>query len=159
MTRVVRRRLTIRQAVVLSVIAVVLGLGLLIGFSYLASEGTIDVNLGDREFNAGRADAQAESIERGGPVPFRDAAGGTRDIWLQHLGADDETGWYAIAARVSEDCLVAWLPAEEAFADQCSGTRYPPDGEGLTRYVVRVDGGRVYVDLRATLPDADDGEG
>ena len=143
----VRRRLSTGQAITLGVIAVLLGLGLLVGFSYLASEGTIDVNLGDREFNAGRADSQADAIDRDGPVLFSDVAGGGRHIWLQHVGDDLDEGWYAIATDARPGCPVEW--DGERFVD-CDGERYPADGEGLTRYVVRVDDGRLYVDLSQT---------
>ena len=144
-----------RQAVILGVVGVALGVGILVGFSMLASDGTIDVNLGDREFHAGRVDSIADAIERDGPAFYRDAAGGSKDIWLQHLGDDDETGWYAVAARVSEDCTVTWDGV--GFVD-CEADEYPPDGSGLTRYVVRVDDGRLYVDLNQTLSDSEEPE-
>ena len=147
MRPVARRRLSAGQAVFLGVVGVVLGLALLIGFSYLASDGTIDVNLGDQEFNAGRVDSIADAIERDGPAFYRDAAGGSKDIWLQHLGDDDETGWYAVAARTRPDCTVTWDGV--GFVD-CDAEEYPPDGSGLTRYVVRVDDERLYVDLNDT---------
>ena len=134
----------------LGVVGVALGVGLLLGISVLASRGSIDVNLGDTEFNAGRVDSIADAIERDGPAFYRDAAGGSKDIWLQHLGDDDQTGWYAVAARVSKDCTVTWDGV--GFVD-CEAEEYPPDGAGLTRYVVRVDDDRLFVDLNDTLSD------
>ena len=148
MRPVARRRLSARQAIVLGVIGVLLGLGLLIGFSILASEGTIDVNLGDRVFNAGRVEAHADAIERDGPELFSDVAGGGRHIWLQHLGTEVNEGWYAIAVQSREGCAVEWDGSR--FVD-CDGERYPADGKGLTRYAVRVEGGRLFVDLNTTL--------
>jgi hypothetical protein len=106
----------------------------------------------DPEFNAGSAEARAATIERDGvPLLFPDPAGGDRPIWLNHLGEDPEEGWVAFDARVGSDCLVEWDAGAEGFVD-CRGDRYPPDGEGLRQYDVRVDEGEVVVDLQPDAP-------
>jgi hypothetical protein len=78
-------------------------------------------------------------------------AGGDRDVYLQHLGTDEDRGWVAFDTRppgASRDCAVRWVPEDEAFEDPCTGDRYPPNGEGLRQYPVTIDDGRVGVDLR-----------
>lgn len=118
----------------------------------LARGGRVEVRLGDDEFRAGDAGSQAESVARAGPLLFPDVAGGDRDIVLQHLGADPEEGWLAFDARppgASRDCFARWDTGEGHFVDTCDGAVYPADGEGLTRYDVRVEDGEVIVDLRA----------
>jgi hypothetical protein len=127
---------------------VVIGLVLLLGLAILSSRGTVKLQ-GDPVFDAGRVDSQAPAIRRGGPIPFPDVAGGDRTVYLQHLGEDDDRGWLAFDARVPGEraCVVNWVPEEEVFEDDC-GRRFPPDGEGLRRYPVTVDDGRLTVDLR-----------
>jgi hypothetical protein len=106
----------------------------------------------DPEFNAGDAEARAAAIERDGvPLLFPDPAGGERPIWLNHLGDDPEEGWVAFDAQVGAGCLVDWEADTEEFVD-CNGDRYPPDGEGLPQYDVRVEDGEVIVDLHPDEP-------
>ena len=132
----------------LGVTGVVIGLVVLAGLAVLARRGDVELQ-GSPVFDAGRTDSQAPAIERDGPIPFPDVAGGDRTVFLQHLGDDEERGWLAFDARVpgSPDCAVNWVAEAEAFED-CTGRRYPPDGEGLRQYPVTVDDGRLTVDLR-----------
>jgi hypothetical protein len=145
----VPRRTSPRQAVLLGVTGVVIGLVILVGLAILASRGSVELQ-GSPVFDAGRTDSQADAIRRGGPIPFPDVAGGDRSIYLQHLGDDDDRGWLAFDAAVpgAPGCVVNWVPESEAFVDSCSDERYPPDGEGLGQYPVRVRDGRLTVDLR-----------
>ena len=134
----------------LGVTGVVIGLVLLVGLAVLASRGDVELQ-GSPVFDAGRTDSQAPAIERDGPILLGDVAGGDRDVYLQHLGDDEDRGWLAFDTRApgaSRDCAVRWIPADEVFEDPCSGRRYPPDGEGLRQYPVDVRGGRLTVDLR-----------
>lgn len=117
----------------------------------LARGGRVELRLGDEEFRAGRAEAQAASIERQGPLLFSDVSGGDRDIVVQHLGDDPEEGWLAFDARppgASRECFARWDPDGKRFVDTCDGTVYPADGQGLTRYPVTVEDGELIVDLR-----------
>ncbi len=101
----------------------------------------------DPEFNVGEAEARAETIERDNhPLLFPDPAAGERPIWVNHVGDDAEDGWVAFAAHTDTNCLVEWDAGRAEFVD-CDGTRYPPDGEGLTQYQVEVEDGDVIVDL------------
>ncbi|MDQ3147659.1 MAG: hypothetical protein M3R01_12150, partial [Actinomycetota bacterium] len=130
---------------------VVAGVGMLWGLALAANRGSVEVNLGDPEFRAGRVDSLADAVEREGPIPFSDVAGGDRDIVVQHLGTEDGEGWSAFDARVAgaaRDCAIQWQPDDEEFLDPCSGTRYPADGEGLRQYEVRVTDRQLLVDLR-----------
>jgi hypothetical protein len=136
--------------VLLGVTGVVIGLVVLLGLAILASRGDVKLQ-GDPVFSAGRTDSQAPAIERDGPILLGDVAGGDRDVYLQHLGDDEDRGWLAFDTRApgaARDCAVRWVPEDESFEDPCSGRRYPPSGEGLRQYPVDVRDGRLTVDLR-----------
>jgi hypothetical protein len=109
----------------------------------------------DPEFDIGPAAQRSATIAGDGvPLFFPDAANGTTPIWVNHLGEDPATGWVAFDAAVAADCLVAWDAATKQFED-CNGRRYPPGGDGLHQYDVRVEEGNVVVDL---APDEGSGE-
>ncbi len=134
----------------LGVTGVVIGLVVLVGLAILASRGSVELQ-GDPVFDAGRTDSLADAIERDGPIPYGDVAGGERDIYLQHLGDVVDRGWLAFDTRVPgapRDCAVRWVVEDGAFEDPCSERRYPPDGEGLRQYPVNVRDGRLTIDLR-----------
>ena len=134
----------------LGLTAVVIGVVLLLGLAILASRGTVKLQ-GDPVFDAGRTDSQAPAIDRDGPILLGDVAGGDRDVYLQHLGTDEDRGWLAFDTRPpgsSRECAVRWVPEDQAFEDPCTGDTYPPDGTGLRQYPVNVRDGRLRVDLR-----------
>ncbi len=124
----------------------------------IGGSGSGEISLGAGGVFTAPAEPIAETIADSGPTILPDVASRDRDIILQHLGDDPLTGWYAFAARpldASRDCTVTWVP-DEAIADggdffhECSGTRFPADGTGLTQYPVVVDpSGTVSVDLNA----------
>jgi len=72
-----------------------------------------------------------------------------RDLYVQHLGSDQESGWLAFSAlapdQADRECFLTW--ASGRFEDPCSHATFPADGTGLTQYHVRLDDGRLYVDL------------
>ena len=151
-TKGVPRRRTQSQArgLVIGVVAVVLGFGALWLISYLASEGTIEPKLGDDEFTYD-AEELAEEIADRGPFLLADAsANRQRDVYVQHLGDDPEEGWLAFDARAPDqddrDCSLRWTG--DQFEDPCTGRTFPPDGDGLEQYDVRVDEGTVHVRFR-----------
>jgi hypothetical protein len=142
-----------REVFALASAAAGVAIAVAIGWAMLRMAGTGEVTtrLGDDVFDAGRADRIAAEIDQRGPALYSDVAGGERDIVLQHLGDDATTGWYAFAARpegAPRDCYVDWRPDAEEFRDVCSGEAFPPDGEGLEQFPVRVEGGRVVVDIK-----------
>lgn len=122
----------------------------------LTEQGKVEVKLGDDRFSLGLAATKAPSIAQDGPALFSDVGGGNRDIFVQHLGDDPNSGWYAFDARrpdQTRDCSYEWDKREQQFTNPCDGSTIPPDGAGLRQYVVVVDkDGRVQVDLRSAQP-------
>jgi hypothetical protein len=101
-----------RSAVLVGFTGVMIGVVLLLGVIWLAgSGGDVEVQLGDTDFDAGQIWRISEEINDRGPILYSDVAGRSRDIILQHLGADPETGWLAFAARPlgePRDCFFQW---------------------------------------------------
>jgi hypothetical protein len=105
---------------------------------------------GDRtaQFELGKAADYAKTIAKDGPLLFPDPQGRSRDIYIQHLGAD---AWLAFEARVPgapRQCVLKWEQASRRFVDPCDGRVFPPDGTGLVSFPTTVnDKGKVVVDL------------
>lgn len=120
-----------RRAVVVGAAGVAVGLALIAAVVWLAgSSGQVEVRLGDRDFRDLDAARISAEIAEGGPVLFSDVAGGSRDIILQHLGDDPESGWLAFEARRSGQdrrCFFQW--------------RSEDDGDGGEGMVGSEDGG------------------
>ncbi len=145
-------RYNTRSGLILGVTAAVLAGGLFLLFSWLSSTGKVEVRLGDDVFEAGRTDRIATEIADRGPILYSDVAGGTRDLYLNHLGDEPDEGWVAFSAQqpgAARDCFLRWSDEEGVFVDECDGAEFPPDGEGLTRYEVFLedDGEQVVVDI------------
>lgn len=127
-----------RRAVVVGAAGVAVGLALIAAVVWLAgSSGQVEVRLGDRDFrDLDAARISAEIAERG-PVLFSDVAGGSRDIILQHLGDDPESGWLAFEARRSGQdrrCFFQWRAevdgdSGDGGAEDSSGGEDMVDGE------------------------------
>lgn len=150
------------RSVVLAVVGIAVGVALVlvlfvVAIPSLTESGTVEVKLGSDTYDAGSASARAENIADGGPLLFSDVSSGKRDIYLQHVGDDDATGWSAFDARrpgQGRNCTLVWQAASNDFRDPCDGTLVPADGTGLTSYPVTVtDKGKVVIDLN---PDADE---
>ena len=89
-----------RNALVVGLTGVVIAVLLVIAVLWLAdSGGNVEVRIGDQDFRDLDADRISAEIADRGPILFSDVAGGDRDIILQHLGDDPETGWFAFDAR------------------------------------------------------------
>lgn len=141
-----------KRAVVVGVVGVAAGVALVWGMSRLASTGDVTVQLGDDTFEAGDPTEMSRVIAADGPILYADAAGGRRDIWLQHTGDSPTEGWYAFDARrpgSGRDCTLQWRPAAAVFTDPCDGTVIEAHGEGLPTYEVRIEDGELIVDLNA----------
>jgi hypothetical protein len=148
-------------------VGVGLAVAIAFGVALLANRGKVDVKLGDETFQGQDAERAAEQIDEGGPILYADAAGGDRDIILQHVGDDPDAGWLAFAARpggVPRACSAQWDagpsgdPADGVFrlldeqgdeTRDCDGREFPATGEGLPQYPVTVRDGRLDVDLNA----------
>jgi hypothetical protein len=150
------------RALLVAAAGVVVALALAAGVAALANRGRVDVKLGSDTFADQDAEDAAERIAEDGPILYADTAGGDRDIVLQHLGDDPETGWVAIAARppaVSRACTISWRPDARVFelldsegdvSGECDGSEFPAGGEGLPTYPVTVTAdGKLDVDLNA----------
>ena len=149
-----RRTRSIVAASIAGLVATVVFVGFVVRF---ASQRPDDVNLGDKRFVVGRADRFAERIdEQGAPILFKDPLTSKpgRELYVQHLGDDEEKGWIAVEAyapgqRKLAICLITWDPKTDEFVDPCSKSRYPADGTGLTVYPGDVDERTaVIIDLR-----------
>jgi hypothetical protein len=151
-----RRRVDARSALVVgaSGVIVVLVLGAMV--VYLAGRDDIQVRLGDDRFQDINAESVARKIAEDGPIIYQDLAGGSRDIYVQHLGDDPEQGWLAFDVRPAgeaRECALTWQVDEQQFVDNgaCSAAfTFPPDGTGLAQYPATVnDDGKVVIDLNA----------
>ena len=134
------------RTVALGLAGVVVGIILLLvvfvfAIPSLTESGNVKVQLGTDTFDAGLTSKRAESIRRDGPLLFSDVASGQNDIYLQHLGDDDATGWLAFDARragATRDCTLHWDVDANQFTDPCDGTTVTADGQGLKQYQVVV---------------------
>lgn len=141
------------RSVVLATLAVVAALGLAFFVANLASQGDVDVRLGDDRFNAGSArDVLDDIIERDAPLGFNDVANFRRPIWLDNTRNDPVEGWRALGAYLPDDpdCLVQWNAARDVYVAECDDDlTFPRSGEGLRSFPVVVDDdGRIQIDLQ-----------
>ncbi len=143
------------RALAVSGVGIALVLLVLWGASVLTSrQDSFDVRLGDQTFQGGNAERLAGEIDERGPIIYGDVSGGQdRDLILQHLGDDDDDGWYAfLAAPVNKgrDCTWQWQRDEARFEAKCDRKlTAPADGAGLPQFEVTVTDGRIDVDLNA----------
>jgi hypothetical protein len=144
-----------RALLVSAVAIVVLGASLWLATIALGGRNSTDVRLGDQTFQGGSTERLAEEIADRGPIIYSDVSGEReRDMILQHLGDDPDEGWYAFLAAPAEkarDCTWEWDRKEQLFRAGCDDSlTAPADGEGLKQFPVRVDDGRIDVDLNAS---------
>ncbi|MYH78286.1 MAG: hypothetical protein F4134_11250 [Acidimicrobiaceae bacterium] len=142
----------LRTVVVVGLAGVVVALGLVLGVLLLTRGGTdVEIRLGDRDFRDMETGRISAEIADRGPILFGDVADGERDIILQHLGDDPESGWLAFEARrpgQSRDCFFEWQAGQAEFVNTCD----PDDvvdaaGTGLRHFSVAVVDGDVRVDI------------
>ncbi len=149
------------RTLVLGLLGVVVGIVLLLvvfvfAIPSLTESGNVKVQLGTDTFDAGLTSKRADAIRRDGPILFSDVASGQNDIYLQHLGDDDATGWLAFDARrtgTTRNCTLTWDGDSAQFTDPCDGTVVPADGTGLKQYqVVVTEAGTVVINLNPDKP-------
>jgi len=143
-----------RALVVTTVVGLALAAVLVLVAVRFAADNPEKANLGSSVLPLD-AHRVAKEVRERGPVLFPDPLRRGREIYVQHLGEDPDTGWLAVrayAAKVDVDCLLRWSRGRQAFLDPCTGRTYPPGGEGLTTYPAPVSGGVVRVDLRTPDP-------
>lgn len=150
-----RKRARSTQSIVASTVMAVLLAGALVTVAVrFAARNPDKANLGSSVLSLD-AERVAREVRQRGPVLFKDPLNRDREIYVQHLGPDPDTGWSAIgayASRVDVECLLRWEQARRRFVDPCTGRAYPADGRGLTTYPAPVTGGVVRIDLRTPNP-------
>ena len=130
-----RSQFDARRAFVMGAAGVAAGLVLVAAVVWLAGPSRqVEVRLGDRDFRDLDAARISAEIAEGGPVLFSDVAGGSRDIILQHLGTDPDSGWLAFEARrAGQDrrCFFEWRPGPGADSGAgAAGEDGGGDGDG-----------------------------
>ena len=133
----------------------------------LASSGDVQISIGDEVFAPGNIERLSEDIEaQQTPLLLSDVSGGDRDIFLQHIGDEPGTGWFAFAVRPNDaprDCFINWEIEAQEFSYNCDDRTFPANGEGLFQYPVNINpGGDITIDLNAAEREdapADDAEG
>ena len=142
----------------LGVAAVGAAVGFLALVLWFNDRGDIEITLGDDVLEAGRVDIIAEEIRENGPIKYGDLNGGRQNIILQHLGADDELGWYAfdlIRPGQPDECQLEWDSDNSLFRDSCDpSVEIPATGFGQPEYPIEIDEGRISIDFRAVATDA-----
>lgn len=141
------------RGVVLGLAAVGAAVGFLVLVLWFTNRGGLEIALGDDVFDAGRADIIAREIAEDGPIKYASLAGTNQHIILQHLGEDDQVGWYAfdlLAPGRPVDCQLDWEPVTQRFLDSCDPTiEFPATGYGQPGYEVSIDDdNHVIVKLR-----------
>ena len=142
------------KALAIAAVGVVVALGLAFVVAQAASRGDVEIRLGDDRFDAGSTDRLAKEIDDGGGLPFLypDLVSRGRNIFVNHLGDDPDTGWVAFGAFDPDEpsCAVEIDRDAKVLVNACDRTvTYPLGGKGLRAYPTTVEDGRIYVDLNA----------
>ncbi|MDP1803694.1 MAG: hypothetical protein Q8K72_00870 [Acidimicrobiales bacterium] len=142
------------KALLIAAVGVVVALGLAFVVAQAASRGDVDIRLGDDRFDAGGTERLAKAIDGDDGLPFlyQDLVNGGRNLFVNHLGDDPDTGWVAFGAFDPDDpsCAVEIDRAAKALVNACDpSVTYPLGGKGLRFYPTTVEDGRIYVDLNA----------
>ncbi len=114
-----------RSAVLVGITGVLIALLLGAMVVWVArSSDTVQVQLGDTQFDAGFIGRQSDEIAARGPILYADAGSqGQRDIYVQHIGDDPEVGWLAFKVRRPNDprdCSAVWNADRRTFTLQSS---------------------------------------
>jgi hypothetical protein len=150
------------KALAIASVSIVLILAVTFVVAQAASRGDVEINLGDERFNAGRSERLAKEIDDGGGLPFLypDLVGRSRNLYVNHLGDDPDTGWVAFGAFVPDDpsCAVELDREAKILVSACDPeVTYPLGGKGLRFYPATVEGGRVYVDINELTTSTTEG--
>jgi len=161
-----------RSAITVGIAGVVFALLLGAGVIWLAGSGSnVKVQLGDSDFNAGASHPISAEIADNGPLLYSDVGGGARDLILNHLGDDPDSGWYSFAARPAGQpraCFFEWNKTTGVFelsttdeSTTCSTATADATGvgDGVTQYPVAVDNnGSVRVDINLLSQQTEEGK-
>jgi hypothetical protein len=139
-------------------IAAIFGLLWVVAFWVSRHADEVDTKLGDRVFHISVAATANRIAQDGIPVAFNDPVQGGRDIWVNHVGPDLTTNWYAfniVPTGAAKRCAVVWDNPTKVFRDPCTNDAYAPDGYlpggggNLLHYAVNVKGNDLAIDLQA----------
>ncbi len=155
-----------RSAVLVGVTGVVIALLLGAMVVWLArSSDSVQIRVGDTNFDAGFIGRQSEEIAARGPILYPDAGSvGSRDLFIQHVGSDPSVGWLAFEARRPadpRDCTAAWNTERRVFELTsstdvvCDNVTFNELGCGLPRLPLGVVDDKVIVFLNDTQEEAD----
>ena len=154
-------KLDTRNALIAGAAAVVVAL--VIGFAAISlAQQSNRLVLGDIDFRSLDAQSMSDEIAENGPILWPDIASGSRDVWLQHIGDDIESGWFAFDARQpgeARECNAVWDPTDRDFDSPCTDESYSETGEGLPAIAVFLDGPELIIDINGvrTAEDFSDG--
>lgn len=147
-------QLNLPRTVAFAVVSLAAGLALLFGIIQLADSGDVQLKLGDEVFEVGNAESRAERISADGSPILFGSLSRSRPIYVQHLGENPKTGWFAIDARSPSDpdgCRngLIWDQQLSMFVDSCAkSVVFDADGDNLLQYDIYVDmDGNLIVDL------------
>jgi hypothetical protein len=155
MSPVQQRKVRDPRSLALALGGLILGVVLLVGvfvfaIPRLTESSTVRVRPQSNSLMVGDAREFAGKVAESGPFQFADLAGGSRDLYVQHVGTDPLAGWSAFDARrpgTGRECNLTWDQAARHFNDPCDKTTVPADGAGLPHYVVEVNDGQLSVVL------------
>lgn len=136
----------------LGLAAVGAAVGFLVLVLWFTNRGAVEIALGDDTLEVGRTDVFAREIREGGPIIMGDLTGGRQNIILQHVGLDEERGWFAfdlIRPGQPNDCPLDWDAEDRLFRDRCDGTEVPAGGGSQPSYPVTIEDGEISIDFRA----------
>lgn len=129
----------------------------------LSSDPEAKNNLGDPTFELGAAADRAENVRDTGPLLFQaPQGGGTRDIYVHHLGGKSTENWVAFLAYRGgrRDCHLEWNQRTERFTEPCTRRTYGADpGPAFEHFRALVrDDGTLVVDFRPAPTTTTSGE-
>jgi hypothetical protein len=131
-----------------AVVAVVASALFFLLVTWLASSPDAKNALGDPVFEVGEAADFVDQV----PLLFQaPQGGGTRDIYVHHLGGSSGRNWVAFRAyREDRSCPLEWNERTERFREPCTGRTYGADpGPAFPHYRATVDGdGTLIIDFR-----------
>lgn len=145
------------RALVLALAAVAVAVGALYGASVLmTNRHNAKVHEGEvgGVVTIGKVTQLARHINGNDtPTFYPDTSGNhLRDLYVQHVGTDPDRGWIVFAAQVPEEedgCVWQWQRAQNRFRATCDhGKTLSADAAGVPHYPVKVDHGKLKVDLR-----------
>lgn len=142
-----------RSMVTTAVVALVASAVLFFLVVQLSSTPEAKNSLGAPTFELGKAADRAENIRDTGPLLFQaPQGGGTRDIYVHHLGGKSSENWVAFLAYRGgrRNCQLEWNQRTERFTEPCTKRTYGPDpGPAFEHFRASVEkDGTLVVDFR-----------